>query len=297
MKTYDRILKSIADTPWAILPSKIEEIVGVVEARMNGITLNAEEFTAMRQAQESRLGIRQGVGVIGLHGTISAKVGLFEGSGGTSVEAFLKNLDAAVKDQDVASVVVDLDTPGGSVFGIAEGAAAIRKYRGVKPIIGVVNHMAASAGYWLGSQLDELVMSPSALVGSIGVMTTHIDYSAMNEQDGVKVTYIHAGKYKVEGNANEPLSAEAKDAEQAIVDKYYTMFINDVAAGRKVSTTTVLEKFGQGRVVMAEQALAVGMVDRIGTFDQVVQEQLQAASRKRSRRAAVAALAKSYIDK
>lgn len=273
MKTYDRILKYISEQPWALHPAKMEQVIGVIEARMAGVDLSTDRWQALQERRSEIIGHRQGVAVLGLHGTISHKVGLLEGSGGTSTEAFGQALKAAVNDSAVSSIVVDIDSPGGSVYGVPELASAIRSYRGRKPMIGVANAQAFSAAYCLGTAFDQLVVTPSGEVGSVGVMTAHVDVSKWNEEQGIKVTYIHAGKYKVEGNPDEPLSEEALASYQASVDKYYAMFVNDLAKNRGVSAETVEKKFGQGRTVMAADAVKLGMADRVATLEQVLEEQ------------------------
>ncbi|MCC7371633.1 MAG: S49 family peptidase, partial [Chloroflexi bacterium] len=129
----------------------------------------------------------------------------------------------------------------------------------------------ASAAYWIASSADEIVVTPSGEVGSIGVFTAHEDISAALEAEGVTVTLISAGKYKTEGNPFEPLSEEARGAIQARVDDYYSMFVRAVARGRGVKPADVRGGFGQGRVVGADEAVRLGMADRVGTMAQTVE--------------------------
>jgi signal peptide peptidase SppA len=143
----------------------------------------------------------------------------------------------------------------------------------------VANTLAASAAYWLASAASELVVTPSGEVGSIGVFAIHEDYSAALDRVGVKVSLISAGKYKTEGNPFEPLGEEAQAAVQGTVNDYYDMFIRAVARGRGVSQADVIAGFGEGRVVMAEQAVRLGMADRVATIDEVIGG-LQAGSSK-----------------
>jgi hypothetical protein len=114
------------------------------------------------------------------------------------------------------------------------------------------------------------VVSPSSLTGSIGVYASHEDESQALDKIGVKVTLISAGKYKVEGNSFEPLGDDARSAMQAMVDEYYGMFTKAVARGRGVKVSDVTGGFGEGRVVTAQQALKLGMADRVATLDQVL---------------------------
>jgi signal peptide peptidase SppA len=163
-----------------------------------------------------------------------------------------------------------VDSPGGVTDLVPETAAEIRAARERKPITAVANTMAASAAYWLASQASEVVVTPSGWLGSIGVYMLHVDWSGNNAQIGVKPTYISAGKYKTEGNPEEPLSESAREHMQEDVDRFYSMFLSDVALGRGVDVETVRADFGEGRVLLAEPSLQAGMADRVETFEDAV---------------------------
>ena len=93
----------------------------------------------------------------------------------------------------------------------------------------------------------------------------HVDWSKSNEQQGIGVTYIHAGKYKVEGLPDAPLEKEARGEMQRHVDRYYRMFVESVARNRGVTVERVEAEFGQGRIVGAADAIIRGMAARIAT--------------------------------
>ncbi|MCB9868141.1 MAG: S49 family peptidase [Phycisphaerales bacterium] len=267
---YEQILKAISETCWMIHRPKLEEIIGVVEARAKGVTLETDRFAAIEARRKSHLGTQGRVHVMGLHGTISQRPSLFSVSGGTSTEEFGRELDAALRDPDIGAVLIDADSPGGSVFGVHELSQKIFAARGTKPIAAVANPEAYSAAYYVASSADELWVTPTGMVGSVGVVATHIDYSQANAEDGVKVTYVTAGRHKVEGNPDEPLGDEAKAELQRHVDRYYKMFVESVARNRKTSVERVEADFGQGRIVGAESAVARNMADHIGTLSEAV---------------------------
>jgi len=281
---YQSILRWMESEPWAIHPEKMQAVLGVLEAKMRGdINVDAERWVNLEARRQAGLGQQGRIHVMGLHGTISHKVGLLTGSGGTSTAEFENQFNAAMQSDDVATIVVDIDSPGGSVPGVIELAETIRSSRGTKRTVGVVNSSAYSAAYWLGSQFDELVVTPSGGVGSIGVFTMHVDKSKLNEEMGIDVSYIFAGKHKVEGNSDNPLTDDAKAEIQSQVDSYYADFVNDVAAGRGVKTSKVLSDFGQGRTFRAKTAVELGMADRVATFNQVLREEsTRVASSQRS---------------
>jgi signal peptide peptidase SppA len=270
------ILRAFAETPWAILPSKYEQIVALLERHAAGDKPTKEEIHARLgggpapRPSPSKSGA---VAVLPVYGVISQRMNLLmEMSGGTSTEILGKQIDALADDPGIKAIVLDVNSPGGSVFGVTELAAKIRSARERKHVVAVANSLAASAAYNIAAQASEVVVTPSGLVGSIGVLMEHLDVSKAMEMEGVKPTLIHAGKYKVEGNSYEPLGDEARAHLQAMAEDYYVSFIGDVAEGRRVSRAKVRSDYGQGRVMTAEHARAAGMVDRIATLDEVIEK-------------------------
>ena len=178
----------------------------------------------------------------------------------------------ALKDESVSQILIDIDSPGGSVYGVAELADEIISARAQKPVIAIANSLAASAAYWIGACASEFYVTPGGEVGSIGVWQAHQDYSKAMDEAGVKTTLISAGKFKVEGNPYTPLDEDAQAFMQSRVDDYYAAFTKAVAKGRGVSIAQVRDGMGQGRVLGAEAALASNMVDGIASLDDVVRK-------------------------
>lgn len=272
------------------LGALINSMYGDVWALERGAMEAAHAMYAAGIEPEARSGrmakVEGNVGVLPLTGIITQRTGnglmelLF---GGTKVDAFSAAFTQMVNTPSVGAIVLDIDSPGGSVFGINELAATVRAARGSKPIIGVANSMAASAAYLIASAVDTLVMTPGGQVGSIGVYAEHVDLSEAAAQAGVKITAISAGKYKTEGSEFEPLTDAAREHMQGQVDAYYDQFVAAVAKGRGKPAATVRSKFGQGRLVMADEALEAGMVDRIASFDQVMSELTRAGNKQKNR--------------
>jgi signal peptide peptidase SppA len=270
---YRQIVRAISETPWAILPGTLAVILDLVAFRAEGGELSKEEIQARIGSGPSRRGATMAgaVGVLPLYGVIMPKATLMsEISGGTSLDQFMGSFRELMANDQVGSILIDVDSPGGSVQGVPEAAAEIRAARGRKQIVAIANGTMASAAYHIGSQADEIVMTPSGWAGSIGVLATHDDISAMQEKMGVKTTLIYKGEFKTEGNPFEPLDPEARAAVQARVDEFYAMFVGDVAKARGVSVAQVKDGFGQGRMVLAKGAVKEGMADRIATFDETV---------------------------
>jgi len=277
-----RVLRLVRSTPWSILPDKLEEIVAIVEDHAAGVRLTHEEIRArIGSAPRPEPSMAGSVAVLPLRGVVAQRANVMtEISGGTSTERLGAMLAEYVRDPEISAVVLDVDSPGGSVFGVPELAASIMRMRGRKPIVAVANSLAASAAYWIGAAADQFYVTPGGLVGSIGVLSVHTDISKAEEAAGTKTTIVTSAKYKAEGNEYEPLTEEARAQMQARVDAYHAMFVRDVAAGRGVSAQVVQDTYGQGRVVNAEEAVRLGMADKVATLDQVIARlQRQPASR------------------
>jgi signal peptide peptidase SppA len=266
----------LSESPWAMLPTALAVLVEIVERRALGVRLADDEIEARIEGARrapSPVATPGTIAVLPIFGPIVPRANVVQDISGpkaTSAELVEAAFRAALADTNVSSILLDVDSPGGNVQGIPELAATLRSARGQKPVVAVVNHTAASAAYWLASQADEIVVTPSGEVGSIGVFTVHDDLSAAAEKAGVRRTYIAAGAHKVEGNPFEPLSDATRQYLQQRVDAVHDEFVRDVARGRRVSQQTVRETFGQGRMVKASDALKLGMADRIGTFQETV---------------------------
>ncbi len=216
------------------------------------------------------------VAVLSLFGMLE-RVQSFVGylSGGTATSDFGKMFDQALADPAVSSILILVDSPGGTVPGTPELADKIYAARSKKPIIAIADSLCASAAYWIGSAASQLYVTPSGEVGSIGCFSIHMDYSKMLAEDGIKPTIFQAPEFKAEFNPYQPLSDAAKQTEQASVERVYSEFVAAVARNRGVSMAKVKSDFGQGRVVDAKTAVTAGMVDGIMTADQLSRQMLE----------------------
>lgn len=180
--------------------------------------------------------------------------------------------DRMVVDPNVRSIVIDIDSPGGIVYGVEELSQKIYDARSAKPILTVANSLSASAAYWIGTAAERMYVTPSGEVGSVGVYMMHVDQSELLRKMGLEVSFIHAGEHKVEGNWFEPLSDEARAELERSVEDVHDRFLADVARNRSVSVDQVRDTFGRGRTVRAGDAPALGMVDGVATLEEVVRE-------------------------
>jgi signal peptide peptidase SppA len=273
-RSYAHVIRAVFDSPWAILPEKLNAIAELIMLRASGFAFDVNEIaerTAAAQAKRAAVHSSGGTAVIPIYGTVTHRsTPMADTSGMTSVEAIRGAFRSALADERTRSIVFDVDSPGGTVDGVPELAAEIAAARGQKPMTAVANTMMASAAYWLGSAADEVVVTPSALAGSIGVFMVHQDQSAADAAEGRQYTTISAGKYKAETNPHQPLTDEARGYLQDMADSLYGMFVSDVARFRGATDTAVRNGYGEGRLVLAGDAVKAGLADRVATLEQVI---------------------------
>jgi capsid assembly protease len=248
---------------WAIIPEKLDAIHQVLANHANGKKIEYEAD----QKPAAPYQVIDRVAVIPIHGVIAKRMNMMQQfSGGVSTEIVGRDIKAALDDPDIISILLDIDSPGGTVDGTEALAEMVFQAREVKPIVAFANGMMASAAYWIGSGAQTIITNETGDIGSIGVVQAHYDYSEANEKAGVTQTYIYAGKYKTIGNDSEPLSKEGKAYIQAGVDYIYSLFVESVSRHREVTIAEAL-KMAEGRIFIGKQALEVGLVDQIGNFD------------------------------
>lgn len=304
---YQHILAAVRDQPWALRPEKLAVILDLLRFRAEGGRLSSAEIRerigvpracencnddedilfSTRAARPTTRMAAGAVAVIPIFGVIVQRASMLaQSSGAMGTEQIGSMFRQAMDDPNVGAVVLQIDSPGGGVYGVAELADQIHKARGSKPIVAVADSEAASAAYWIASAADEISVTPSGMVGSIGVWTAHNDMSRMYEAFGITTSLISAGKYKTEGNPFEPLGEEARAAIQSEIDDYYALFTKAVARGRGVGIDAVRSGFGEGRMMTAQRAVKLGMADRVETFDQVLSRLSGNRSARNAQRAA-----------
>ena len=275
------LLSEFLTTPWALMPERLQAMAGVLTRWSAGepptdeamFQIQSERVLRDTRKQMAAANAGSGIAVLPLYGVVTQRGNMVEdisGPGSTSTQQFTSALRQVLADDTVGQILIDIDSPGGSVYGVAELASEIVKARAQKPVVAVANSLAASAAYWIGCSASEFYVTPGGEVGSIGVWQAHFDYSKALEEEGVKTTLVSAGKFKVEGNPYVPLDPKAQAFMQSRVDDYYNAFIQAVAVGRGVSVDDVRNGMGEGRVLGADAALVQRMVDGIASFDDVL---------------------------
>ena len=255
--------------PLAVTPEFAAALQDLAEFEASGVPLTADERAArLGRSAPPALPGATGVGVISIGGVIGPQSQADYVD--TTVERIAAEFDAHLSDPRVGTILLNIDSPGGLVYGTPELAARIAAGRSQKRIVAYTGGLMASAAYWLGSAAHEIVAAPSAQVGSIGVYTIHADVSRMLENAGVHVSIIKAGANKAEGAPFAPLSATDRANIQARIDDYYQQFVGAVAAHRGVTPAQVQAGYGAGSVLNARPAFGAGLIDRVATFDDLL---------------------------
>ena len=212
--------------------------------------------------------IRDGTAIIPVHGVITARTTLFSlFAGGTSLEDLAKDFSEALNNNEVTSILLDIDSPGGVAVGPYEMAEMIFKGRSKKPIYSYIGRNGSSAAYWLASATEKIFVNPSALVGSIGVVTT-IPVQEQPDMDGYKNIEI------VSSNANlkrpDPKTKEGLAEIRRELDDLESTFIESIAKYRSITPEIIKADFGGGGVVIGRQAVKRNMADALGTYEEVL---------------------------
>ncbi|NOZ58784.1 MAG: signal peptide peptidase SppA [Euryarchaeota archaeon] len=205
------------------------------------------------------------VAVIKIHGVISMNAG--EGvlaAEATTPEEFRSQLEQALHDSSVKAILVEINSPGGSVVASAEIAEAIKEARQKKPVVAWLGEIATSGGYYVASASSYIVADPGTITGSIGVISVFPEYSRLLEKLGINMTVIKAGEYKDFSTGYRPLTEEERRMVEEIIYDFYEQFIAEVASNRNLSKEHV-RSIAEGRIYSAKRARELGLVDEVGT--------------------------------
>jgi signal peptide peptidase SppA len=277
-------LFDIVTAPWAILEKVLLEIQAVYFAHLRGEKIDI-------QAIEAKLGkplaneqkpydVIDNVAVIPIEGIVAKRMNLMTRiSGGVSTQILQQNLKEALADESVKAILLDIDSPGGTVDGTENLAADIFRARSThpdKPIVAYTDGMMASAAYWIGASAQRVYISgDTPIVGSIGVVTSHVDYSQYEQKIGIKTTEVYAGKYKRITSEYSPLSQEGRQYLQDQVDTIYSIFVDRVASARSQKLSIPTEgsiPWAEGKIFTGKQAFNAGLVDGVSTRSALIHD-------------------------
>lgn len=208
--------------------------------------------------------IVDGIAVIEISGVLIHRGSwIGQSSGQTSYEGIAAQIEAAARDPNVRGLALEIDSFGGEVAGVFDLADQIRAVRATKPVWAFVAEHAFSAGYALASQADRILLPRTGTVGSIGVVVLHADLSGQMDQDGVRVTLIHSGTHKVDGNPYEPLPNAVRDDIQREIDVLRFLFGETVAAGRADRLSQEAALATEAATYRGTDAVAAGLADEV----------------------------------
>jgi signal peptide peptidase SppA len=266
MKTLD-----IINSPWAIREDILTEIIAVYRGYLSGEKIDFQALGMPKMDSKSTdYSVINGNAVIKIKGPITKGNSFFSFFfEGASSEFVKRDFDAAMADPEVDQIILDIDSPGGTVDGSFELADHIFQARGEKPIIAFSSGTIASAAYLIAASADKIyITGKTNHVGSIGVIATHVDFSKHNEQMGETITEIVSGRYKNIASSENPLSEEGKAEIQAQVDYIFSIFANDVAERREIDLKTIVDL--EAKVLIGQQSIEAGLADGDRTMDQLL---------------------------
>ncbi|MEE4012106.1 S49 family peptidase [Roseibium sp. FZY0029] len=279
--SYLRAATQVFDTPLLLAESQGLLIGEYLASRMLGVATPSPQGNRFRGEDAfeqgpdgpewqgySRIGSVARISLMGELVNRGAWMGSY--SGMTSFEGFTEQMNRAGAASDVSAIALDVNSPGGQAAGMIEAARLVRKISQVKPVIAVVNSMAASAAFGLISGATKIVMTESSEVGSIGVLWLHFDRSKQLETRGVKATIIHAGARKVDGHPFGPLEGDAKASIETRVNAIMSQFVGLVSEHRGLEEKVVFDL--EASMLGADAALEAGLADQVGTFDEVLED-------------------------
>jgi signal peptide peptidase SppA len=250
-----------APSLWAIRPEAVTNVIDLL--LRDAKSANAPMLVQGGPPKPSTQGTSPNkIAIIPIQGVLSKDGPAYFGS---SYDTISNAVEKAASDSNVRRIVLAVDSPGGDVQGLPETAAVIAAAAKVKPVSAIVEGASASAAYWLTSQANDITLTPSGEVGSVGVRMLHIDASKMLADAGYKITELQSGVFKTEWSPYKPLSEEAVADMQPRLDAVHKDFLAAISRGRgnRPSAAIVRSRFGEGRMFSANDALKYGLVDQI----------------------------------
>lgn len=295
-----KVTEWIFSHQWTITPAALGAILEIAEKRMcadidpaifhkDFDTMLDSDFSKMTSNDKLKIGsvekvigeeidgafraVQRGkVAIIPVRGPIFPRANLFTSwSGGTSIDMLTRDFNIALERPDITSIIFDIDSPGGEITGQSEFAEMVFNAQGKKRILTYVSGLAASGAYWIGSSTSEIISTNTGLLGSIGVVAAYRDTSARDEKQGIKnidiVSSISPKKrYDIKTN-------DGKTIVQKILDDLADIFVSAISKHRGTNAEDVISNFGQGDIIIAQSAIDVGMADRIGSFESLIEQE------------------------
>jgi len=284
MDSLPLILEYMSNQLWAVEPDTLGRMVEIIDRHVNGIKLTSEQIEAAIGKRDDRAEENDGevgfdaataTAIIPISGVIAKYSRMVNGTSqprGTSIETLNKQLAEAVDDSQVESILLRIESPGGSIAGLIDFVDNVFEASKIKPVVAFADDLACSAAYWIGSQASKFYANQSALVGSIGVYSLMMDSSGAYSKAGIKMHIIKSGENKGVGAEGIKITDKQVGVFQDIIDSYYEQFLAAIMRGRGANGPgeKQLRKLADGRVYVAAEAKSKKLIDGIATFNQVL---------------------------
>ncbi|WP_349966986.1 S49 family peptidase [Wolbachia endosymbiont of Armadillidium arcangelii] len=224
------------------------------------LSLHAKKQPIFKNIKHVTRDSENGIKVIPIHGILTKKSEAFDDVlGMTSYEKIREEIEEALINEEVETIILDIDSPGGEVNGLFDLSDFIYEARTKKRIVAIANDDAYSAAYAIASSAEKVLVTRTSGVGSIGVIASHVDQSGFDEKQGVKYTTVFAGKRKNDLNPHEPITSESMESLQGEVNRLYEMFVQLIARNRNLSMERI--KSTEAGLYFGEKAIEIGLAD------------------------------------
>lgn len=244
--------------------------VGASNVLVRHVSNKQDALAAMKKMDKP---VTDYIGVLDISGTIQASVetSMFSATTGYNHKLLMDSVDDMMADPHNQGLLLNLDTPGGTVYEADELYLKIMEYKKEtgRPVYAYMHSYAASGGYYLAMAADEIYANRNTLTGSIGVIVSTYDMSELYAKLGIKEVNITSGKNKAMGSSGTPMTEEQLGIYQAYVDEAYNQFVDIIVKGRNLSREKVLE-LADGRIYSAAQALELDLIDGISGYEDYI---------------------------
>ncbi|MCA1776052.1 MAG: S49 family peptidase, partial [Loktanella sp.] len=281
--TLTRIAQQVFGQPLLLHPGKAEIIGHVLAGRVGldrppSVSPEASQFIGSFRREDRERGMSRavnGVAMIPIIGTLVNRGAWIGASSGlVSYEGLAAQISDAAADPEIHTIILDIDSPGGSALGMSGIVETVVKARDQKPVIAFVNDMAASGAYAIAASATEIVISKSSVVGSIGVVMVRVDMTGAMEQQGIKAEVFHAGSFKTDGHPFTEMDEQEAKRATALINSFYDLFVQTVVAGRGNRITEEQVRGTEAGVYIGEAAITAGLADRVASLSEVLDFQM-----------------------
>lgn len=269
MSDLPHLMSRIVGTPLLMAPNKLEPLLGVVHQKLSGIKFDSVDEDDRSEGYDVQAS--HGIAMIPVMGTLVRRSSyLTTACGMSSYQTIEAMTEAAFSDPSVRAVLLDIDSGGGEAGGVFDTARRLRQLskRHQKPLWAIANEGAMSAAYAIACAADQVFVTTTAEVGSIGVVACHLDQSKSDSMDGLHYTYLFAGDRKVDGNPHHPLTDDARVSIQRDIDQLYGQFVQLVASMRGMEEQLLIDT--QAQVYRGADAVAAGLADKVAPLSEVI---------------------------